>query len=49
MALTTLTFHLSGKQKDGSVLELDCRHTIVWEKRGPRWLIIHEHISKPLF
>jgi len=49
MALTTLTFHLSGKQKDGTALDFDCRHTIVWEKRGGQWLIIHEHISKPLF
>jgi uncharacterized protein (TIGR02246 family) len=49
MALTTLTFHLSAKQKDGTALEFDCRHTIVWEKRGGRWLIIHEHVSKPLF
>jgi len=49
LALTTLTFHLSGKQKDGSALDFDCRHTIVWEKRGGRWLIIHEHVSKPLF
>jgi ketosteroid isomerase-like protein len=49
MALTTLTFHLSAKQTDGTALEFDARHTIVWEKRGERWLIIHEHISKPLF
>ena len=49
MALTTLTFLLSGKQKDGTALEFDCRHTIVWEKRGGQWLIIHEHVSKPLF
>jgi ketosteroid isomerase-like protein len=49
MALTTLTFHLSAKQKDGTALEFDCRHTIVWEKRGGEWLIIHEHVSKPLF
>lgn len=49
MALTTLTFHLSAKQKDGTALDFDCRHTIVWEKRGREWLIIHEHVSKPLF
>lgn len=49
MALTTLTFHLSAKQKDGTALDFDCRHTIVWEKRGSQWLIIHEHVSKPLF
>lgn len=49
MALATLTLHLSAKQKDGTALEFDCRHTIVWEKRRGRWLIIHEHVSKPLF
>ena len=49
IALTTLTFRLAGKQKDGGTLEFDGRHTIVWEKRGGQWLIIHEHVSKPLF
>ena len=49
MALTTLTFHLSAKQKDGTALDFDARHSIVWEKRNGQWLIIHEHISKPLF
>src|SRR6266852_4805213 len=49
LALTTLTFHLSAKQKDGSALEFDARHTLVWERRGGQWLIIHEHVSKPLF
>ena len=49
MALTTLTFHLLAKQKDGGTLEFDGRHTIIWEKRGGQWLIVHEHVSKPLF
>ena len=49
LALTTLTFHLLAKQKDGGTLEFDGRHTSVWEKRGGQWLIIHEHVSKPLF
>ncbi len=49
IALVTLTFHLAAKQKDGQALEFDGRHTMVWEKRGAQWLIIHEHISKPLF
>ena len=48
LAVTTLTFHLAAKQKDGAPLEFDGRHTIVWEKRGGQWLIIHEHVSKPL-
>ncbi|HYX28293.1 MAG TPA: nuclear transport factor 2 family protein [Pyrinomonadaceae bacterium] len=49
IALATLTFHLAAKQKDGQSLEFDGRHTLVFEKRGTQWLIIHEHISKPLF
>ena len=49
IALATLTFHLAAKQKDGTPMEFDGRHTMVWEKRGAQWLIIHEHISKPLF
>jgi len=49
IALVTLTFHLAAKQKDGQALEFDGRHTMVWEKRGAQWLIIHEHVSKPLF
>jgi ketosteroid isomerase-like protein len=48
ITLTTLTFHLSAKAKDGTAIEFDGRHTAVWERRGGRWLIIHEHVSKPL-
>ena len=48
LAVTTLTFRLSAKQKDGAPVEFDGRHTIVWEKRGGHWLIIHEHVSKPI-
>ena len=45
---TTLTFHLSAKPKAGGAMELDCRHTAIWEKRGNKWLIVHEHVSAPL-
>lgn len=45
---TTVTFHLSAKPKAGGALEVDCRHTAIWEKRGSKWLIVHEHISAPL-
>lgn len=48
ITLTTLTFHAAAKLKDGNAMDLDGRHTLVWEKRGGRWLIIHEHVSKPL-
>lgn len=45
---TTVTFHLSAKPKAGGAMELDCRHTAIWEKRGGKWLIVHEHVSAPL-
>jgi ketosteroid isomerase-like protein len=48
IAWTTLTFHMSGKKKTGESVELDGRHTIIWEDRGGKWLIVHEHFSVPL-
>jgi ketosteroid isomerase-like protein len=45
---TTLTFKLSGTAKDGKMLNLDCRHTAIWEKQNGKWLIVHEHVSTPL-
>lgn len=45
---TTVTFHLSAKPKAGGAVEVDCRHTAIWEKRGSKWLIVHEHVSAPL-
>ena len=48
VAWTTLTFHLSAKPKAGGSMEVECRHTAIWEKRGSKWLIVHEHVSAPL-
>jgi ketosteroid isomerase-like protein len=48
VAWTTVTGHLSAKMKDGKAMELDIRHTAIWEKRGGKWLIVHEHVSAPL-
>jgi len=48
LAWTTVTFHLSAKPKAGGEMEIDGRHTAIWEKRGGRWLIVHEHVSAPL-
>lgn len=45
---TTVTFHLSAKPKTGEAMEVECRHTAIWEKRGNKWLIVHEHVSAPL-
>jgi ketosteroid isomerase-like protein len=48
LVVATLTFHLNAKTRDGSVIDFDGRHTIVWELSHGRWVIIHEHVSKPL-
>jgi ketosteroid isomerase-like protein len=49
IAWTTVTFHLTGTPKaGGNSMEIDARHTAIWEKRGGRWLIVHEHVSAPL-
>ena len=48
IAWTTVTFHLSAKPKAGGSQEIDARHTAIWEKRGGKWLIVHEHVSAPL-
>jgi ketosteroid isomerase-like protein len=48
LAVATLTFRLVARTKDGSPLEFTGRHTIVFQNRSGKWLIIHEHVSKPL-
>ena len=48
LAWTTVTGHFSAKMKDGKSMELETRHTAIWEKRGGKWLIVHEHFSAPL-
>ena len=48
IAWTTVTWHLSGRKKTGEAVELDGRHTAIWEDRGGKWLIVHEHFSAPL-
>jgi ketosteroid isomerase-like protein len=47
VAWGTATIHISGQQKSGNALELDGRYTVIWEKRGKQWLIVHEHYSVP--
>jgi ketosteroid isomerase-like protein len=48
VAWMTLTFHLSFTLKTGAAMEIDCRHSAIWENRRGKWLIVHEHISAPL-
>jgi ketosteroid isomerase-like protein len=33
--------------KADKTTNLDRRWTTVWEKKGPNWLIVHEHFSAP--
>jgi len=40
--------HLSYTSKDGKTTEAEIRYTGIWEKRGPTWLIVHEHLSTPM-
>jgi len=48
MAWTSVPMHLSMKTKDGKSTEADLRYTGIWEKRGPSWVLVHEHISAPM-
>jgi len=48
VAWSTVTLHFSIAMKSGQTIELDARQSLIWEKRGRRWLIVHEHTSAPL-
>ena len=43
----TATFHLDGTHKDGSKDNAEGRWTVIWEKQGGEWLIVHEQVSLP--
>lgn len=47
VAWTTVTFHFSATMKTGENKDIEARHTAVWEKRGDKWIIVHEHVSVP--
>jgi ketosteroid isomerase-like protein len=42
------TGHGTLVKKSGAKDDLDFRWTVLWEKDGNDWLIIHEHISVPM-
>ena len=48
LAWTIVPMHLSEKTKDGKAVEIELRYTGIWEKRGARWVIVHDHLSAPL-
>ena len=47
LAWTTATLVIDLLNKDGSRKRMDGRWTTIWEKRGGKWLIVHEHLSSP--
>jgi ketosteroid isomerase-like protein len=48
VAWATTTARIDVVNKDGSKMPLDVRWTLIWEKRGNDWLVVHEHGSTPL-
>lgn len=48
LAWATATWTANVVTKQGAKQTLAGRWTVVWEKRGSDWLIVHEHVSVPL-
>ena len=48
VAWTVVPMHFYEKTKDGKTMEADLRYTGIWERRGVRWLLVHEHLSVPM-
>lgn len=48
VAWIIVPMHLSEKTKDGKTSEVEIRYTGILEKRGPNWVLVHEHLSAPL-
>jgi uncharacterized protein (TIGR02246 family) len=46
MALTTATGHILYTMKENKKSESDIRFTGVWENKGERWRLIHDHWSR---
>ena len=48
LAWATVTFGADLVNKQGAASHLDGRWTMVLEKRGHGWIVVHEHVSAPL-
>ena len=48
IAWATATGHGTLTKKTGAKEDLDFRWTVLWEKSGDDWLIVHEHVSVPM-
>jgi len=42
------TWRMEGVTSDGQTVQMEGRHTTVYEKREGRWVIVHDHASVPL-
>ena len=47
VAWTTATFQADGVLKAAGPIKVSIRHTAIWQRRGNRWLIVHEHVWLP--
>lgn len=48
VAWGTATWKMELVSKDGKKETPEGRWTLIWEKRGDNWLVVHEHFSVPL-
>jgi ketosteroid isomerase-like protein len=48
MAWASTTGHGILTKKSGAKDEIDFRWTVIWDKEGTDWLIVHEHVSVPM-
>jgi len=44
----TATVHMELANKNGTTEPMDARWTVLWQKTGEDWLVVHEHFSVPL-
>lgn len=47
MAFAVALMHCTGKESDGTDIDLDFRLTVGPRKAGERWTVVHEHHSVP--
>jgi ketosteroid isomerase-like protein len=48
LAWGTSTVKFEMVDQGGKMSTLNCRWTIVWEKKGANWVIVHDHFSAPM-
>ncbi len=48
LAWGTATVRTAMTDKSGKTTNVDCRWTMVWQKKGADWVIVHDHFSAPM-